>query len=174
MLFLCIALIGAFTLWYILLPLWRPAPVPDSSPVSLPETLPERRDNLLRQLKELEFDYSMGKIDVSDYEHMRADLSSETSIVLTRLENAGRVDKTPPPGPRNLDLEIELEIQVARARRRLSSRADDKWRCTECGRQMGGSDRFCASCGARRSDNLPNDERRSDEPPSNEQSVNFT
>ncbi|HEX8235612.1 MAG TPA: hypothetical protein VF600_06615 [Abditibacteriaceae bacterium] len=158
MLFLCIALIGALTLWYILLPLWRPAPELTASPNSLSATLPERRDNLLRQLKELEFDYSMGKIDTSDYERMRADLSSETSIVLTRLENAARVDSTPALSTRNRDLEVEIEVQIARARRRLSSRTDDSWRCTECGRQMAGRDRFCASCGARRSDNLQSGE----------------
>ena len=86
MLFFCIALISALTLWYILLPLWRPAAALATSPSTPTETLPERRDNLLRQLKELEFDYSMGKVDASDYERMRGELSSETSDVLSRLE----------------------------------------------------------------------------------------
>jgi rubrerythrin len=152
MLFLCIALIGALTLWYILLPLWRPAPAATATQISSAETLPERRDNLLRQLKELEFDQSMGKLDPSDYEQMRAELSSETSAVLAQLESSTSTDDVSHLSTRNLDFEAELEIQIARARRRLTSGVDDSWRCSECGRQMAGSDRFCASCGARRSD----------------------
>jgi rRNA maturation endonuclease Nob1 len=163
MLSLFIALIGAVTLWYILLPLWRPAPVPTATQASSSETLPERRDNLLRQLKELEFDQSMGKLDASDYEQMRADLSSETADVLAELENAATADTTSHTSTRNLDLEVELEIQIARARRRVTSRVDDSWRCAECGRQMAGSDRFCASCGARRTDEQHDDEQRSNE-----------
>lgn len=156
MLFFCIALISALTLWYILLPLWRPAAALTTSPATPTETLPERRDNLLRQLKELEFDYSMGKVDASDYGRMRDELASETSDVLSRLE-ASSTRHDPASSTRNLDLEIELEVQVARARRRFAPtgptpRADDLWHCTECGRQMAGSDRFCASCGVRRPD----------------------
>ncbi len=156
MLFLCIALISALTLWYILLPLWRPAAALATSPATPIETLPERRDNLLRQMKELEFDYSMGKVDANDYERMRGELASETSDVLSRLE-ASSAPRGSATRTHNLDVEIELEIQIARARRRLvpsgpTPRADDLWHCTECGRQMAGSDRFCASCGARRPD----------------------
>jgi rubrerythrin len=162
MLFFSLALISALTLWYILLPLWRPAPVPTATQASSAETLPERRDNLLRQLKELEFDQSMGKLDANDYQQMRADLTSETSAVLAELENAKGHGPISHASTRNLDLELEVEVQIARARRRLSASGRDLWRCTECGRQMAGSDRFCASCGARRNDEQPSDERLND------------
>jgi rRNA maturation endonuclease Nob1 len=120
------------------------------------ETLPERRDNLLRQLKELEFDYSMGKIETEQYENLRGELSSETAQVLSQLESQltqrsvsanAALDAS---STRNLDLEIELEIQIARARRRAASEASSRWSCSDCGRTMSADDRFCASCGTRR------------------------
>jgi rRNA maturation endonuclease Nob1 len=156
MLFLCFALVGALTIWYISVPLLGGAQPVAELEAPTGETLPERRDNLLRQLKELEFDYSMGKIEPQQYENLRGELSSETAQVLSQLESASTQQVSLPgaalstSSTRNLDLEIELEIQIARARRRSSSEPSSTWSCSDCGRTMSADDRFCASCGTRR------------------------
>ncbi len=49
-------------------------------------TLGERRDNLLRQLKELEFDRKMGKTEGEEYALLREELSVEAASVLQQLE----------------------------------------------------------------------------------------
>lgn len=48
--------------------------------------LGERRDNLLRQLKELEFDRKMGKTEGEEYALLREELSVEAAAVLQQLE----------------------------------------------------------------------------------------
>jgi hypothetical protein len=112
------------------------------------ELLIEERDSLLRQLKELEFDRSMDKINAADYDLLRAELSEQATQVLQRLETDETNDAVVAS-----DFDIEAEVLVARARRkRMSQNASlsgASWTC-ECGRAMSESDKFCANCGAPR------------------------
>jgi hypothetical protein len=127
----------------------------------------ERRDALLRDLKDLEFDRNTGKISDTDYTEMRAVTAEAASTVLQQLEK-----NTQPPHParRRLEIEAEVEVLIARARRRgmwqepIAAKSNGTpqeavlnaafqaggWACTSCGRVMGKYDRFCASCGATR------------------------
>ena len=133
----------------------------------------EQRDTLLRELKDLEFDRRMGKIDDADYAELHSALSGRTTAVLDALEalkptGRGRNGSAAPSAHYALD--AEAEILVARARLRLrggkadskpltnhatrtqkpvNEPANDAWQC-QCGRTMKSSDKFCASCGANR------------------------
>ncbi len=104
----------------------------------------DERDALLRDLKDLEFDREMGKIDDADYAEMRAASADQASSVLQALEGG----MVAPNGRGQMERDIEAEVMVARARLRLQ-KAPDGWKCV-CGRQMSDSDKFCASCGATR------------------------
>jgi hypothetical protein len=145
MLVFLITLLSVATLVYVAAPLWSR----QTLAVAADTSLLERRDNLLRQIRELEFDYSMGKIEPDDYQTLRADLSSQTSQVLDQIEGQSGAK----PENRVLDFSplslaeaaLEIEVLVARARRK-----NQTWQCA-CGRVMANSDRFCASCGAPRS-----------------------
>jgi hypothetical protein len=127
----------------------------------------EQRDTLLRELKDLEFDRRMGKIDDADYAEMHSSLAGRTTAVLDALEalkptGRGRNGSSAPSWHHAAN--AEAEILVARARLRLrgktpsqpaaAHKADEAlspgpWQC-ECGRTMKSSDKFCASCGASR------------------------
>ena len=131
--------------------------------------LMEQRDTLLRELKDLEFDRRMGKIDDADYAELHAALAGRTTAVLDALEalkptGRGRNGSAAPSA--HFALDAEAEILVARARLRLrGGKAESKltakpqkpvselsngvWQC-QCGRTMKSSDKFCASCGANR------------------------
>ncbi len=119
--------------------------------------LETQREGLLRDLKELEFDRRMGKVDAEQYASARARATQEAARVLRQLEalsataSLGTRRPRPPqsraqpsPGRLELELELELEVAIARARRRLRQQAN--WACP-CGRVMRGGDVFCASCG---------------------------
>ncbi|MDQ3814973.1 MAG: zinc ribbon domain-containing protein [Armatimonadota bacterium] len=172
------------TAYFIAAPLWRGRVgfAPASSDAALPEShdlLLERRDALLRELKDLEFDYKTGKIDDEDYAQMRTATAEAASAVLQRIESsrkpatAQRATKRkkssslvpasqPDRSLRLVEIEAEAEILIARVRRRdvalpvngvtPDAKADDAagWRCPACDRVMSAGDRFCASCGAAR------------------------
>jgi uncharacterized Zn finger protein (UPF0148 family) len=127
MLLFWLVLIGALTAWYVSVPLWRTAArgvAGQATPRSAAnQTLRERRDTLLRHLKELEFDRSMEKIEADDYTRLRAAVSAEAATVLRELEDAetarrasGNVASRAVPG-QLMSLDIETEILIARARR---------------------------------------------------------
>lgn len=146
-----------------------------------PETdraaLLERRDTLLRDLKDLEFDLEMGKIEPDDYAQLRATTAAAAAQVLERLEavtSATGGSRKRRKGsaanatatmrlPSNLELEAEIEILIARARQQLTSSSKTAngartnghlmpgsvtdWQCAACGRVMPDADLFCGSCG---------------------------
>lgn len=93
-------------------------------------------------LQQLEFDRSMGKIDDDEYRDLRATLEAKLSD--EEFESEREVSKSTTPN----DADIEAEILIARARRRNLKSQTALWTCGECGREMSGADRFCASCGA--------------------------
>ncbi|MDF2440965.1 MAG: hypothetical protein JWN98_1949, partial [Abditibacteriota bacterium] len=108
--------------------------------------LEARREDLLRDLKDLEFDYRMQKFEASEYAELRASMAAEASEVLQKLEEvrgsqpkSGKkarretVSATRPAADAALqdvqsvqssaaqfDAQIEIEIMIARARRRLA------------------------------------------------------
>ncbi len=123
----------------------------------------EQRDTTLRELKDLDFDRRMGKIDDADYAELHAAAAGRATAVLDALEalkptGRGRNGSASAPWLHTLD--AEAEIFVARARLRLrgaapkvaefpKDSADAFWVC-QCGRTVQSSDKFCGSCGATR------------------------
>ena len=131
----------------------------------------EQRDTSLRELKDLDFDRRMGKIDDADYAELHAAAAGRATAVLDALEAmkpSGRGRNGAASAPWHRSLEAEAEIFVARARLRLRGSApspaemsqenasesaktaiSDSWTC-QCGRVMSRRDKFCGSCGATR------------------------
>ncbi|HEY0074385.1 MAG TPA: hypothetical protein VGB77_09805 [Abditibacteriaceae bacterium] len=158
-------LISAFVVAIVAAPLFREHRAWAAlAPHTRRAVLLEQRDTLLRELKDLEFDRRMGKIDDADYAEMHTSLARRTTTVLDALEalkptGRGRNGSASASWHRALD--VEAEVLVARARLRLrggkvetrhsasEELPDGAWHC-ECGRTMKRSDKFCASCGASR------------------------
>lgn len=112
------------------------------------ELLAEKHNSLLRQIKELEFDRSMEKINAEDYQLLHVQLSARAAQVQQSLEQSETTGSAAIP-----DFDIETEVLVARARRKRASQnvslSGAIWTCA-CGRVMSEEDKFCASCGAPR------------------------
>ena len=169
MLWLFSALSAVLVVWYVGAPFRRTDEAVVSAGTALSNRRKElemRRENLLRELKDLEFDHRIGKIDPTEYAQLRTDTAAQASAVLRQLDevrgerraqksgavahktaalngNGGRV---------RLALDIEIEVLVARARRQLTplqSTSNAGWHCS-CGRHMNHNDRFCGSCGTPR------------------------
>ena len=134
------------------------------------------RDRILNALRELDFDYALGKIPPEDYPAQRAQLVQEGVDVLRKLDELQDV-----AGQAELDARIEaevarrradlarqpslavpagaaaasmvavgadddLEVILAQRRRQRQERAAGF--CPQCGGPVQISDRFCPKCGA--------------------------
>ncbi len=110
--------------------------------------LMEKQKGLARQIKDIEFDYSMGKINADDYDQWRGDLDAQLTTVKNQLQSEATKHTANPVFATDFDVEAEVLIARARRKRALQNAVSGAtWTCS-CGRTMSENDRFCASCGA--------------------------
>lgn len=84
-----------------------------------------RKDSIYTAMKDLEFDYSTGKLSEQDYEALRGRFAAEAAVVLKEIDENGSRAKKP-----------------AKRKKTASSF------CTACGFKSQPGDRFCQSCGS--------------------------
>jgi rubrerythrin len=151
------ALLSLIALAYVIAPLVKPGP---AVIVVEDERLTEligRKDALLTAIKELDFDYQVGKLSEEDYRRFDERLRRQAIGLLQQIEKAA---------PESADLDQMLEAEIAR-RRKTRDRTipmaqeqaslrqpaaiakEGKVRfCTNCGQPLGSHHKFCANCGA--------------------------
>ncbi len=106
------------------------------------ENLVVQRDAAYAAIKDLEFDYAMGKLSETDYKSMRA--KSETKAVAILQELDGR-EVTHNKNGNGATKEEKIEREVRRLRRGTAS--TNSVRCIKCGSLHRPEDAFCAKCG---------------------------
>jgi len=99
----------------------------------------ERREHqhalALQALRDLEFDYAMGKLDADDYRGLREKLENRALAAMSGQETTRRqplLDRAAPAG-------VSQPNAPARAVGNF---------CTQCGKTTGSARNFCANCGA--------------------------
>jgi cytochrome c-type biogenesis protein CcmI len=97
-----------------------------------------RKRVALRQLRDAEYEFAMGKLAEDDYQALRKELASE-AITAIRAEEAD--DAAPPVTPSAEVQDLEAEIAAVRSRLR------DGVFCRECGIPNPAGSRFCSECG---------------------------
>jgi predicted nucleic acid-binding Zn ribbon protein len=140
-----VALAAAAT-YFVLLPIFRPAPAETSSPEVDEGEDPE--DDLspqtvaLRALKEIEFDRATGKLSDSDYEALKAKYTQEALVAL-RAEQGARSTEQKPSAP------APSAVRPARSCPEHGTRPErDALFCSECGRRLGTAPGYCVRCGS--------------------------
>ncbi|MBF0633869.1 MAG: zinc-ribbon domain-containing protein [Nitrospinae bacterium] len=81
-------------------------------------------------LKDLDFDYKMGKIDDADYQEMKTRFESDAVALL------GKID------------ELEAGVSSKAERRGTAPIAGSDRFCVKCGAKIGADFNFCGKCGA--------------------------
>ena len=107
------------------------------------DRLLNRKAIVYSNLKDLEFEYKMGRLSDADFRRLEAGYKNEAAVILQKLDQLG-VEK-------NLDESIERDISARRAKL-YSSRsvpAQASGRCPSCGAEVISGKKFCGDCGHR-------------------------
>ncbi len=126
------------------------------------------RDRYINALKELDFDYELGKVPEEAYTVQRTDLLKKGADALRKLDEyegakdasaedrleaviaARRADATDTPKAKaqtapTLDADDDLESMIAA--RRSKRKAKSGGFCPNCGHAVLATDKFCTNCG---------------------------
>jgi hypothetical protein len=102
----------------------RKKDLPLTPPPSPTAHLEERRAAIYENLRDLQFEYRVGKLSDTDYQQTKLALQKELAVVLAEIQKIGGVPAkaSPPPAP-------------------------DPLVCRSCGARMPKPMKFCGECG---------------------------
>jgi ribosomal protein L32 len=101
------------------------------------DRLAGRKTAVYKSLRDLKFEYKMGRLSDSDFRRLEEDYRNEAVTILRKLDQMGALQ--------NVDEAIEKE--VAQRRAKLASSAPAHARCSSCGAEIIPGKKFCADCG---------------------------
>lgn len=108
--------------------------------------LEKQKEDVYAAIKEMDFDFGMGKISEEDYQELRSQYKAKA---LEIMKEADRVDKKD-----DTDAAIEREVQRLREKKAPKKKKGDKKEtgvqinfCPHCGTKVGQSHKFCKGCG---------------------------
>ncbi len=106
----------------------RTQDVPEAPPVSPTAHLEERKSQIYENLRDLQFEFRLGKLSDADYQKTKVDLQRELAKVLAEI------DAVQPSVP-------------AKPARPPAPKADASDQCPHCGAKFPLPLRFCGACG---------------------------
>ena len=116
----------------------RPKDLPQQEPESPFKHLDERKAAIYENLRDLQFEYRLGKLSDEDYQSTKKDLQKELAVVLAEvdeLKNGLGVGAKSVAAPKKADVDV-------------SRRPDGPpYKCPECGASFEKELKFCGECG---------------------------
>lgn len=100
------------------------------------EDLLSRKETLYSTLKDLDFDYKMGKLSPEDYEELKRQYEGEAISLLQEMDALSN---------RSL-LDEQLEAEISTYRQVLREDQGGNY-CSQCGHPYASGDHFCSRCG---------------------------
>jgi hypothetical protein len=104
------------------------------------DRLLNRKAVVYSNLKDLEFEFAMGRLSQADFHGLESGLKSEAAVILQKLDQLGVEG--------NLDEGIEQAI-AARKANPASGQSAGSHSCPSCGTDIVPGKQFCADCGRR-------------------------
>jgi NADH pyrophosphatase NudC (nudix superfamily) len=141
MLYLFCGILGGAVLGAICLPLFKKEETLESAIMEETEwdLLQRKKEVVLGNIQDLDFEYKCGKLSDEDYQKIRAEMSAEAAGVFQEIENI--------EADSDLDALIRREIGARKDRPKTSASAAA--RCESCGASNPAHNKFCAECGAK-------------------------
>lgn len=124
------------------------------------KTLDNQKETLYSAIKDIEFDYGLGKLSKEDFEELNAKYKLEAANVLKQIDEIEKQSYLLAP-----DNKLEQEILSYRSTTKKSDIRDDKeleeevatfrsanksnLYCSDCKAEYSAGDMFCSKCGAK-------------------------
>lgn len=144
MLYVACAALVTLVGYYVLIPLFK-EPKGNLEVELLAETeldrLLNRKAIVYTNLKDLDFEYKLGRLSDADFHRLEAGYKAEAAQILQKLDQLG-VEK-------NIDEIIERDVATRRSKlfSSTSAPAPSATRCPACGSATIAGKKFCADCG---------------------------
>jgi len=138
MLYLFCAILSGAVLAAICRPLFRKDDALESAIIEETEwdVLQRKKEVILGNIQDLDFEYKCGKLSEEDYKHVRAEMGGEAAAVLHDIDS---IEST-----QDLDALIRREVLARRKQPVLRKQTA----CPSCGQTNPVTNKFCAECGA--------------------------
>jgi len=145
MLYLFCGILSGAILAAICTPLFRKEGTLESAIIEETEwdLLQRKKEVILGNIQDLDFEYKCGKLSEEDYQKIRAEMNAEAALVFQEVENLESSE--------DLDALIRREISARKDRSKKSGAATPATTiaCPSCGSKNPTTNKFCAECGAR-------------------------
>jgi DNA repair exonuclease SbcCD ATPase subunit len=139
MVYLLCALLGGGVLAAICVPLFRRETTLESAILEETEwdLLLRKKEVLLGNLQDLDFEYKCGKLSETDYQQVRKEMTGEVAQVLDQIHG--------------LEASLDLDALIRRelAARKAPGAKGTPQACPSCGANNPSKNKFCAECGAK-------------------------
>ena len=142
MLYLFCGLLGGAILTAICRPLFRKEDTLESAIIEETQwdLLQRKKEVVLGNIQDLDFEYKCGKLSGEDYQKIRSDMSGEAALVFQEIDNI--------ESSKDLDALIRREVSARKGKTRPPVQTTD---CS-CGAKNPITNKFCAECGAKLKD----------------------
>lgn len=133
---IAVVLVVAVTLLYTLFIRAKDIPPPD--PVSPTQHLEERKAAIYENLRDLQFEYRVGKLSDTDYQQTKLSLQKDLAVVIAEIERMTQgMPQAPSASAPATKPQAETEPQPGSA----------GLRCPHCGAEFTTPMKFCGECG---------------------------
>lgn len=146
---LAILLVVSF---WVFRPLFQPKPLETGSVRGEEDprgSLEQAKEEIYAAIKEMDFDYAMGKISEEDYRELRSQYKAKAVEILREFDRLSEETT-------DIDSAIEREIRDIRRKGRQAGETTDAkeapWRvnfCPQCGSKVSPENSSCLACGMR-------------------------
>src|SRR5262245_12375544 len=134
MIYLFCGILGGAVLGAICVPLFRKEETLESAIIEETEwdLLQRKKEVVLGNIQDLDFEYKCGKLSEEDYHKIRAEMSAEAALVFQEIEN--------------IESEADLDALIRReiSSRKKKSKAAPTMSCPDCGSSNPATNKFCA------------------------------
>jgi hypothetical protein len=138
MIYVVCALLSSAVIAAVCVPLFRKDDTLESTIVEETEwdLLQRKKEVVLGNIQDLDFEYKCGKLSADDYEKVRAEMAAEAAVVLEQIDNI--------ESSQDLDALIRREIAVRSSKKKAANLI-----CPSCEAANPANNKFCAECGAK-------------------------
>jgi len=103
------------------------------------DLLQRKKEVILGNIQDLDFEYKCGKLSEEDYRKVRAEMNAEAALVFEKIDQI--------ESSQDLDALIRRELSARKSKTKSAGPRSNT--CPTCGAANSNANKFCAECGAK-------------------------